>query len=55
MSIWPVLAALAYALPIAWAILVVVRLREQRDLLQRISSDISALRKTSEDDRSVNG
>lgn len=55
MSIFAVLAALAYVLPIAWAILVVVRLGEQRDLLQRISSDLSALREASAEDRSANG
>jgi len=39
-----VLVLIAYGVPIAWGIAVLVRLREQRDLLRRISEDIASLR-----------
>lgn len=42
------LILVAYGLPVAWAIVVLARLRENNRLLGRIADDITALRKANE-------
>jgi hypothetical protein len=44
-----VLVGLSWALPLLWAILIVVRLGDIRKLLGKIADDISALRNATED------